>query len=402
MAVSAEIERVMGQGNCLMPDINISQGDLANPCEGVVTKILVHYLKCFGFRLDPPYKTGSELAHSSREGRVFLIRLCRQVERIIQISFPNKTYTYVDIIKPAVKKTLSTLSYLFNYLAYYKVFKKKVLGPVEETIKLKDSLTAEIKAKSLQLEQRRQKADTVESDRKDCEVAINQLKKELQDTQAKLHQLKKSCSEHVNGLELLEQEEIELGKRICHWEQLVVEDSQVMELRNKIKVASSHVESCKAELASKEQVTNEHRRVIEASQQAATALEKATAALAPSKLEDYKESTKQLEAMGKQVPTLEASYQQRRQDSELKKKEISSCDQQYDTRKQKHDSEDRKLQKQLEQLQVDLRDRKSRMEDLETVVMELNQRNLGLEQLHGILSEHLCEALGENWQINST
>jgi len=108
MAVSAEIERVIDQGNYLMPDINMSQSDLANPTEPIVTKIMVHYLRCFGFRVEPPYKIGSELAHSSREARVFLIRVCRQVERIIQICFPNKTYTYLDIIKPGEQQNLKT------------------------------------------------------------------------------------------------------------------------------------------------------------------------------------------------------------------------------------------------------------------------------------------------------
>ncbi|XP_017134528.1 tropomyosin [Drosophila elegans] len=402
MALSAEMEKVMGQGNCLMPDLNISLGDMTNPTEGTVTKIMVHYLRCFGFRLDPPYKSGCETAFASREGRVFLIRLCRQVERIIQISFPNKTYTYVDIMKPAVKKTLSTLSYLFNYLAYYKVFKKNVLGPVEEAIKLKDSLTAEIKAKSQQLEQRRQKADSVENDTRDCEVAIDQLQKELKDSQAKLHQLRKSFSEQSNALELLEQQQMELDKRIGHWEQLVVEDGQVMELTKKIKSACSHVESCKAELAGKKQVTNDHRQVIEASQEVVTALEKATAVLTTIKVEDYTESSKKLETVEKQVSALEANYQMRGLDSEVKKQELSSCDQQYDARKHKHDVEGQKLQKQIEMLQDELEEGKNRIDDLGTVLQELNQRNLGQHQLQGILSERLREALGEIWQFGST
>lgn len=113
MALSVEIERVMDQGNCLMPDINICQSDLANPTEPIVTKIMVHYLRSFGFRLEPPYKIGTELGHSSREARVFLIRVCRQVERIVQISFPNKTYTYMDIIKPGEPAAGLTISYYY-------------------------------------------------------------------------------------------------------------------------------------------------------------------------------------------------------------------------------------------------------------------------------------------------
>ncbi|XP_039502075.1 kinetochore protein NUF2 homolog [Drosophila santomea] len=395
MAFSAEIERVMDQGNCLMPDINICQSDLANPTEPFVTKIMVHYLRCYGFRLEPPYKIGSELGHSSREARVFLIRVCRQVERIVQISFPNKTYSYVDIIKPTVKKTLATLSYLFNHLAYYKMFKKKVLGPVEEAIKLKESLTTEVKAKSQQLDQCSQKS-------KDCEVTINQLKKDLQDTQAKLLPLKKSCSEHENTLELLTQQQTEQDKRIGHWKQLVVEDSQVTELREKIKSASSHVESCKAELASKKQETNEHRRIIENSQHIATALEKATTMISLCKLDDYKESCKQLETVEKQLPTCKVNYQKRLQDAEAKKQELALRDQRYEERNQENDAENHKLHSELNQLQVDVEDRKKRLEDLSNTLIELDQQNLGQDQLYDILSEQIHEALGQNWQMNST
>ncbi|XP_017059271.1 microtubule-associated tumor suppressor 1 homolog A [Drosophila ficusphila] len=391
MAVSAEIDRVTEQGNCLMPDINICHADLANPTEAIVTKIMVHYLRCFGFRLDPPHKMVSEPAHSSRESRVFLIRLCRQIERIIQISFPNKTYSYMDIIKPAVKKTLATLSYLFNYLAYYKVFKKNVLGPVEEAIKLKDSLTAEIKAKSQQLEHS-----------KEYEVAISQIKKELQDTQAKLLQLKKSSSEQNNGLELLEQQQAELEKRISHWEEQVVEEAQVKELRDKIKSAYSHVESYKAELATKEQVTNEHRRVIESSQEVVSALEKATASLSLIKLEDHKDSCKELDSMEKQVPKLESNYQKQRQLLEAKKQELFTCGQQYESQKQNHNAEDQKLQKQLESLKFDMENNSKRLQEFDNRIMEIDQRTLGQEQLHAILMDHICKTLGENWQLIST
>ncbi|XP_017004579.2 paramyosin [Drosophila takahashii] len=395
MDVAAEIERLVDQGKYLMPDIHISQSDLAHPTEPIVTNIMVHYLRCFGFRVEPPYKVGSELAHASREARVFLIRVCRQVERIIQICFPNKTYSYVDIIKPAVKKTLTILGYLFNYLSYYKLFKKSVLPPVEEAIKLKDSLTAELKAKSQNLEQRRLKA-------KECELAIGQLKKDLHQSQAQLLPLKKSCSEQSNALELIEQLQSELDKRITHWEQLVVKDSQVIELQNKIKSANSHVESCKAELANKELVTNEHRQIIEASQQIVTALEKAKAVLPLSQVEAYKESSKQLEAMEKQLATGQANYQKRRQDAEAMRQELARGAQQYEARRQMNDAEHDKLQKALEKLKVEGEERLNRIKLLEDNISELEQENLGKEQLHAILSEQLAEVLGDNWQSTST
>lgn len=95
-----DIEKLVQQSNYLLPDLSIRHSDLSNPSEAILTRIFIQYLKAFGFRVEPPHKVDCDVFDPSREKRLFLIRLCRQVERILQISFPNKTYTYVDIINP--------------------------------------------------------------------------------------------------------------------------------------------------------------------------------------------------------------------------------------------------------------------------------------------------------------
>lgn len=123
------------------------------------------------------------------------------------------------------------MGYLFNYLAYYKMFKKNVLGPVEKGIKAREALLAEVKGKQSQLEQHRETIATITEDMEACKLEINQLKAELHESKAKLVQQKKCASEQENALENHELQENELSKRIKHWEQLVVEEHQVMELQ---------------------------------------------------------------------------------------------------------------------------------------------------------------------------
>jgi len=169
-----------------------------------------------------------------------------------------------------------------------------------------------------------------------------------------------------------------------------------------IKSANLHVESCKAELAIKKQVTNEHRRVIEASQQTVTALEEATAVLPLGKLEEYKESSKHLEAVEDQLASLEANYRKRRQELEARKQELSLSEQQCEAMKQINEAEHHKLQKELEKLKADLEERKNQIEVLDNIIIDLEQQRLEKEQLHAILMEQLTEIFGENWQLNST
>lgn len=99
---TAALELVCETANSLFPELNMRPNELSHPTEAFLTKVLICYLRSFGFRLEPPYNIESEAKDTSREKRLFLSKLCRQVERIIQISFPGKTFTYIDIIEPSM------------------------------------------------------------------------------------------------------------------------------------------------------------------------------------------------------------------------------------------------------------------------------------------------------------
>lgn len=156
----------------MFPELNVRVNDLSHPTEAFLTRVLIHCLRAFGFRIEPPYNIESESTDPSKEKRVFLCKLCRQVQHILQISFPGKTYTYHDIIEPsknqlitsscivfksltllAVKKTLNTLDVLFNYWCFYKMHKKQIIPPIMEKHIERQALIADIAAKRRELEQ---------------------------------------------------------------------------------------------------------------------------------------------------------------------------------------------------------------------------------------------------------
>ncbi|KAH8241867.1 hypothetical protein KR026_008014 [Drosophila bipectinata] len=394
---SNDIEKLVQQSNCLLPDLSIRQSDLSHPSEAILTRIFIQYLKAFGFRVEPPHKVDCEVFDPSREKRLFLIRLCRQVERILQISFPNKTYTYVDIINPAGKKTLNTLEFLLNYLAYYKLFKKSVLGPAEEAVKKRESLYAEFTAKSSELEQRKQKASTIKSEMEVCQTHIEQLKKDLVQGQTELAQKKKPLGDLTNDVELLEQQHGELNKRISHLEQQVVGENQVMDLKKQIQGINSHIESCKMELANKEKVFNDQRQQIESSQEMVAEIEKAVTILPSNVIEDYKKSCKQLEAIEKELAQVKIQEQKSVYEVTEKQQEIQETDKQFQSRKKLLDEQDNKTQKQIEE-------RKAKIDDLEKILEKQEKKNQDLEveidnedQIHAALEDNICQALGDDW-----
>ncbi|KAH8281933.1 hypothetical protein KR054_004181 [Drosophila jambulina] len=396
MAVSLDIEDILSQGKHFIPDLSISHSDLVKPSMAILTKIFVHYLRCFGFRVEPPFKLGNETIDQSRETRVFLIRLCRQIESIVKISYPNKTYLYMDLMKPANKKTLSTLGSLFNYLAYYKMFKKNVLGPVEQGIKVRDALLAEFKVKQNEFDQNKEAVATIAEDMEACKLEISQLKATLQETKTKLVQLKKSASEQEHALESHEHEENEQSKRIKHWEQLVVEEHQVMKLKKQIQSTSSHVESCKKELASKEQLINNLRSTIEASQQIVLALEKATPLLPLSQLDEYKENAKELDSMREQLPALEARNQKILQEAEARKKLLREEQQKIQHLREKYEADSKLAQEQIEKRETEIEDRDKSVKELQTENEALAEQIEKQEYLRGILCENIENILGEN------
>ncbi|BFF95192.1 rootletin [Drosophila madeirensis] len=393
--ISNEMEMVLQQGNTLMPDLHIRPTDLANPTEAFLTKVYVQYLRCFGLRADPPFNVDNEGTDTSREKRVFLVKLCRQVERIMQITFPNKTYTYLDIIRPAPKKTIKTLDFLFNYLAYYKLFKRSVLVPVEESIRTREALIAEITSKRCQLENRKEMAASVKVDIENCQLAINELREELPKAQAQLAKHNKTCNEQKSALDSLETQHTELTSQIKHWGQLVVEDDQVLNIKKQIESMSRNIENCKEELAVQEQLFNDHRSKIEANLNMVIEVEKALEVLPASLLDDYKENLKQQELMEKQLPALEAQNQKLLNEIDVNKTELQQSAEQFQTRKEKYDEECQKFQQQIDVHKTALEEQK-RAEEERSKNLEMLQRQIEEQEAMGKVIEEMLVALGKN------
>jgi len=98
------MEKLCKDAHLLFPELNVRISDISHPTEAFLTRILVHTLRAFGFRVEPPHNIESEFPDTSKEKRVFLSKLCRQVQHILQICFPGKTYTYYDIIEPSKRR----------------------------------------------------------------------------------------------------------------------------------------------------------------------------------------------------------------------------------------------------------------------------------------------------------
>ncbi|EDW39890.1 GL16266 [Drosophila persimilis] len=393
--ITDEMEMVIQQGNTLLPDLHIRPSDLANPTEAFLTKVYVHYLRCFGLRVDPPFNVDNESTDTSREKRVFLIKLCRQVERIVQVTFPNKTYTYLDIIRPAPKKTIKTLDPLFNYLAYYKMFKRSVLMPVEESIKTREALIAEITSKRCQLENRKEKAATVKTDIENCQASINELHEELPRAQAEVAKDNKTCAEQRLEMDSLENQHTELTNQIRHWEQLVVEDDEVLTLKKQIEDISQDIENCKDELAGQEKVFNDQRHQIETNLNMVNEIEKALEVLPSNCLDEYKENLKQQELVEKQLSALEAQNQKILNEIETNNVELQQSAEQFQICKHKYDEECQKLQQQIDARKTAFEEQK-KTEEERTKNMEALQRQLQEQELMGKMIEEMFLELGKN------
>lgn len=136
--------------------------------------------------------------------------------------------------------------------------------------------------------------------------------------------------------------------------------------------------------------------MIEASQQIVLALEKATPLLPFSQLEEYKENTKQLEAMRKQLPALEARNQRTLQETEASQKLLRDEKQQIQQLREKHKTESGETQEQIEKRETEIENRDVALKELEKVNDSLAEQIMVQEELRGILCENLENILGEN------
>ncbi|KAH8271827.1 hypothetical protein KR044_007244, partial [Drosophila immigrans] len=257
------MDQVCKAANSLFPELNVRPSDVANPTEAFLVRILIPCLRAYGFRVEPPYNIESDANDSSKVKRIFLTKLCRQVQKILQISFPGKSYTYYDIIQPTAKTTLNTLDVLFNYWCFYRMHKKNIIQPIIERVHERQALTAINAAKRNELEQQQQSGVQDKIELKECEANIRKLNEELPHAKADLSSQSKVLRQLQSDMAVNEELESQLQTQLNGYKQLVVLDSDVAAVKMETQQLSAQIESCKPEMEKQQQIFNERRQEIE-------------------------------------------------------------------------------------------------------------------------------------------
>ncbi|TDG46448.1 hypothetical protein AWZ03_007104 [Drosophila navojoa] len=379
---TAALELVCETANSLFPELNMRPNELSHPTEAFLTKVLICYLRSFGFRLEPPYNIESEAKDTSREKRLFLSKLCRQVERIIQISFPGKTFTYIDIIEPTVKKTSSTLDVLFNYRCFYKMQKKEILCPIADQLKERQALSAAIAAKRSELELKKQKAEQMKVDIVNHQASIDKMTVELPKVMAELNEQSKILQQKEMESALQEEQLAEINAQVKQFEQLLVKDTEVELVESQTAQILARIESSKQEMEKQEELFKERRLEIEANQQLIDELEKAMNILPPDLLNEYKENLKLKERMEKKHASIETKHQSVLASNEKHKQQLAECE--------------KKLKSLKVQFEKDAQEPKQRIAELETFINQQEDHIVELQQSKGQLQEQMeadqCDA----------
>ncbi|EDW04227.1 bromodomain-containing protein DDB_G0280777 [Drosophila grimshawi] len=298
------MEHVCSSANKLFPELNMRLSDLTHPTEAFLTRTFVHYLRAFGFRVEPPYNIESK--DTSREKRQFLSKLCRLVERILQISFPGKPFTYIDIFEPTVRKTRNTLDVLFNYYCFYKMHKKKIVTPVVEKHKEHHTLTSTLGAKQKELGKNQQDAAQWKINKAKSEANIEQLREELPKALAELQAQSKLLEQKEAEAKLQEQQLQEITGQVNQLKQLV---SDVPNVKEQTAQIAARIDCFKVEIAKQEEQHKERRMEIETNQLLNDEIDKLFTILPPEALSAYKKCLKEKEQLEKEHLSLETTNQ---------------------------------------------------------------------------------------------
>ncbi|KAH8391110.1 hypothetical protein KR215_007139, partial [Drosophila sulfurigaster] len=306
---SPAVEQVCKAANSLFPELNVRASDMVNPTEAFLVRILVPCLKAYGFRVDPPYNIDSDANDASKMKRVFLMKLCRQVQKILQISFPSKTYTYYDITQPTARTTLNTLDVLVNYWCFYRMHKKSIIQPIIERIHERQALITVNAAKRNELEQQEQSGVQDKIELKECEANMHKLHDELTQAKAELKVQSKGVRQLQSEMAVEEEMQSQIESQLNQLNQLVVLDSDVAVVKMETKQLTAQIESHKPELEKLKQIYNERRVELETIAQLSEHIDEASNIVPPEVLSGYKDGKKALEGVEKMHKSLVESHQ---------------------------------------------------------------------------------------------
>ncbi|KAL7741403.1 hypothetical protein ACLKA6_013839 [Drosophila palustris] len=368
------MEQVCKNAKALFPELNVQVSDISDPTEAFLTRALVHCLRAFGFRVEPPYNVDSEANDTSKAKRVFIGKLCRQTQRILQISFPSMTYSYYDIIAPTPKKTLNTLDVLCNYYCFYKMHKKEVIPPIMERHLERQSLIAVIAANKRELEQRKQREVQDTTDIAKCEANIKKLQAELPKAESELNKQSKTLRQLQSELATQEEQQSELRNQVNHLQQLVVLESDMTALQMEAKELAAQIEKHKPEKAKLDQIYNERRLEIEKISRLNDEIEKAFNILPPDVLNDYKEELKQKESLEKSHVELMHKLQGLQDMNVKSQKVLAQVEEKYKARKLQCEQEASKLLEKVAEQEALKEQQTGKIEQLEQCIKTLEEK----------------------------
>ncbi|XP_068140218.1 golgin subfamily A member 6-like protein 1 [Drosophila tropicalis] len=394
----SENDNVLLSAAAVLPDLNIRPSDLQHPTESFLTKVFILYLKGFGFRIEAPFNLENASNDPSREKRVFLCKLCRQVEKILRFTSPNKTYTYADIIEPSAKKTRTTLEHIFNYMAYYRIFKKDILAPVEEKIKQRESLMGEIEQKRLILEQRKEKAASVVTDIERAQRDIEKLRNELPKSEEELQRQKKLFKEQKEQLHRQEKRHEDLLAQVKHSEQKVVRNSIVQDVQKEIEATERSIESYQKELAVQKQVFQTQRDEIASNEQIIKELDELREILPIPLLDKHKEHVKHKKRLEKELFALESQNKTSLNNLAATQHQLQQSREEYKRCKNLHEEQERQRLHQIKATKSEIEDLKTSVKQMEEKLANLQVKIKDEESTGDLMQENVRRILGQYWQ----
>ncbi|KAH8403075.1 hypothetical protein KR222_004166, partial [Zaprionus bogoriensis] len=350
---NAAMERVCKDANTLFPELNVHINEISHPTEASITRLLVHYVRAFGYRVEPPYNIENE-GSNSKEKRIFLGKLCRHVEQILQKSFPGKTYNTLDV--------------LFNYLCFYKMHRTEVLAPIYSKSKQRENLLASIASKREQLEQRKKDAAQAKIDVGKCEASVNKLLEKLPNAQAECKEQLKQLRQHQAEQAVWEEQLTEIARQVEHFKQLVVLDGDVEVVKTEMKQITAQIENLKVEMGKQEQILMERRVEIESISKLVDEIDETMKILPPDVLGLYMEKLKLKERLEKGHAVLAAEHQTQLDAKEKSKLLLEQVELKLKARKVQFEQE-----AQLEQQKI-IEEKENLARNM-AQVEELNQRN---------------------------
>uniref|UniRef100_A0A034V3C9 Kinetochore protein Nuf2 N-terminal domain-containing protein n=1 Tax=Bactrocera dorsalis TaxID=27457 RepID=A0A034V3C9_BACDO len=212
--------------NELCAECKMVESDLANPSEKWLTKVLVSYLRMFGYRVEIPCSE-----EGSREKRIFLIKLVRHIDHIYKISDKSFTFTYYDLLKPSTKKTSHMLGILLNYLYYMNMFKTDVFKMANDRLAERQELVDKIKHT---IEDNRKRQNKAEKMHEELAFLSNQIplhKNQLKSVTSELSRRESESQQITIAVKDLKTEIDELKGKVRNLKRLIVPEKEGQELQ---------------------------------------------------------------------------------------------------------------------------------------------------------------------------